>query len=49
MNSAISTSIKYKAKNISEKLSSHKKIKITTNINRTVKYISSASYFEIYF
>ena len=49
MSSAISTSTKYKAKNISEKLSSHKKIKITTDIDRTVEYISLASYSEIYF
>ena len=41
--------MKYKVKNTSEKLSFHKKIKITTNTDRTVEYTSRASYCKVYF
>ena len=48
MSSAISTSMKHEVKNTSEKLSSHKKIKITADTDKIIEHTSSASYSEIY-
>ena len=46
--SSADTSVKYKVKNTSEKLSSYKKIKITADADRIIKYTSSVFYSEIY-
>ena len=49
MSSVNLTSVKYHAiENATEKLSLHKKIKITADTDRTVEYTFIASYSEIY-
>ena len=50
MNSANSTLIKHHTtEKVTEKLSLHKKIKITADTDRTVEHTSTALYSEIYF